>query len=77
MIRKIFRLLQTYENCKMERKIATQILNLVVKEGMLPPDSFQSDLKCECGCQGRCTVGHNWDSEGLPEGARQIERFYR
>ena len=47
ILRKISRLLKTNPS-------ASEILDLVQKEGMLPPYSHQCDLGCECGCHGRC-----------------------
>ena len=67
--RKISRLLKT--NPK-----AIDSLNLVLKKGM-PPYSNQKDLDCECGCQGNCPKGYDWDYEHLPKDAYQAtDRSY-
>jgi hypothetical protein len=37
MIRKIARLLKTWENCQLNEKTAREVLDLVERNGMLPP----------------------------------------
>ena len=67
MINKIESLLKIKSN-------ATDILDMLVKEGMLPPYSKQRDLGCECGCHGWCSKGHDWDYEHLPDNSFQTNR---
>lgn len=77
-LRKILRKLQEWENSRLEMKTAKELMEVIEKEiGMLPPWSSQRDFGCECGCKGRCPKGHGWDSEYLPIGSYQTERFSR
>lgn len=77
VLRKLTKLLQTWEGSKLEGRTSKEILELLEKEGMLPPFSKQADLGCECGCKGRCAIGHDWDNERLPDGANQVDVYYR
>ena len=38
MIRKMMKVLKTWEDCKLEPKLAHQLLDLLEANGMLPPD---------------------------------------
>lgn len=79
VVRKLVKLLETWEGSKLEAKTAREILDLLTgKEiGMLPPFSKQADLGCECGCKGRCPKGHEWDYEHMKENAMQVDVIYR
>lgn len=76
MKRKILKLLKTWDGCQKTMETANDILDLVVKEGMLPPKSYQRDLGCECGCKGWCPKGNDWDYEHIPIGDMQTNRKY-
>lgn len=75
--RAVLKVLRDWEGSMMEMRTAKEVIDALVKIGMLPPFSCQADLSCECGCKGRCPKGNNWDDEKLPIGANQVQRIYR
>lgn len=77
VLRKLTRLLATWEGSKLTGETSKEVLALLEKEGMLPPHSNQADLGCECGCKGRCPRGNEWDYEHAPDGAYQTVRYNR
>lgn len=61
MINKIYKLLKTWDNCKIEKRTAKEVLDLIEEEGMVPPS--RKIVEPLGGGLNLITNGHFWDSE--------------
>jgi hypothetical protein len=57
MVRKVLRKLKEWEGSKMETKTAVEVIDLMIENGMLPPDQCANE-------KAPCDIICEWESEG-------------